>query len=71
MAPDRQPIADPPRGLPTLFVFLSVFFFFFFFNVDHFKVFIELILPLLLFYVFWPPGMWNLSSPSRDRTCVP
>ena len=69
MAPDRQPIADPPRGLPTLFVFFKCVFFFF--NVDHFKVFIELILPLLLFYVFWPPGMCNLSSPTRDRTCVP
>ena len=34
-----------------------------------FKVFIEFVTLLLLFYifVFWPGGMWDLSSPSRDR----
>ena len=28
---------------------------------------------MLLFYVlvFWPQGMWNLSSLTRDRTCIP
>ena len=35
-----------------------------------FKVFIEFVTILLLFYVlvFWPQGMWDLSSPTRDRT---
>ena len=35
-----------------------------------FKVFIEF---LLLFYVlvFWLRGMWDLSSPTRDRTRTP
>ena len=34
------------------------------------KVFIELVTTLLLFYVlvFWPRGMWDPSSPIRDRT---
>ena len=38
-----------------------------------FKVFIEFVTVLLLFYVlvFWPRGMWDLSSPNRDWTCTP
>ena len=38
-----------------------------------FKVFIELVTILLPFYVlfFWPRGMWNLSSVTRDRTRSP
>ena len=34
--------------------------------------FIELVTMLLLFYVlvFWLQGMWNLSSLTRDRTCI-
>ena len=38
-----------------------------------FKVFIESVTVLLLFYVlvFWPWGTWDLSSPTRDRTCTP
>ena len=37
------------------------------------KVFIEFITTLLLFYVlvFWPQGMWDLSSLTRDGTCIP
>ena len=34
-----------------------------------FKVFIQLVTILLLFFyilVFWPQSMWNLSSPIRD-----
>ena len=30
-----------------------------------FKVFTELVTTLLLFNVFWPQGMWDLSSPKR------
>ena len=32
-----------------------------------FKVFIELVAMLLLFYIlaFWPQGMWDLSSPNQ------
>ena len=38
-----------------------------------FKVFIEFVTILLLFYVlvFWPRGMWDLSSPTRDRARTP
>ena len=37
-----------------------------------FKVFIEFVIVLLLFYVlvFLPWGMWEHSSPTRDRTCT-
>ena len=37
------------------------------------KVFIEFVTTLLLFYVlvFWPQGMWDLSSPTRDQTLTP
>ena len=33
-----------------------------------FEVFIEFVTVLLLF-MFWPRGMYNLSSPTRDQTC--
>ena len=35
-----------------------------------FKVFIEFVTRLLLFYVlvFWPRAMWDLSSLTRDQT---
>ena len=38
-----------------------------------FKVFIEFVTVLLLFYVlvFWWRGMWDLSSPTRDWTHTP
>ena len=38
-----------------------------------FKVFIEFVTILLLFHVlvFWPRGMWDLSSLTRDWTCTP
>ena len=38
-----------------------------------FRVFIEFVTILLLFHVlvFWLRGMWDLSSPTRDRTCTP
>ena len=38
-----------------------------------FKVFIEFVTILLLFsvLVFWPRGMWDLSSLTRDRTHSP
>ena len=39
-----------------------------------FKVFIEFVTILLLFYVFlvfWPWAMWDLSSPTKGRTCTP
>ena len=47
-----------------LFIYFSIF------DVDHFKVFIEFVIILLLFYilVFWPGGMWDLGSLTRDQT---
>ena len=38
-----------------------------------FKVFTEFVTILLLFYVLglWPGAMWDLSSPTRDRTRTP
>ena len=43
-----------------------------------FKVFFEFVKILLLFYVlfffvlvFWPQGMWDISFPTGDRTCIP
>ena len=38
-----------------------------------FKVFIEFVTILLLLYVlvFLPPGMWDLSTPTRDQTWTP
>ena len=41
--------------------------------INFFKGFIEFVRILLLFYVlvFWPRGMWDLSSPTKDRTHTP
>ena len=52
--------------------FLS-FFFFFFFSVDRFLKSFEFLTILLLFYVliFWPHGMWDLSSPSDVEPTPP
>ena len=37
-----------------------------------FKVFIEFILVhnIAYFFMFWPQGMWDLSSLTRDQTCA-
>ena len=53
----------------TLFFFLKIFSL----MRTIFKVFIELVTILLLFYVlvFWPWGTWDLNSPTRDWTCTP
>ena len=53
------------------FFFLFKIFFFLMWTI--FKVFIEFVTVLLLFYVllFWPWGMWDLSSPARDWTHTP
>ena len=51
----------------------SFFFLVFFWGGPFFKVFIEFVTILLLFHVlvFWPWGMWDPSSPTRDWTCTP
>ena len=48
---------------------LKDLYFFIFLN----KVFIEFVAVLLLLhlFVFWPQGMWDPSSPTRDWTCMP
>ena len=53
-------------GLPSLSLYI--------FYVDHFlKVFISVVTLLFLFYVliFWPLGMWDVSSLTRDWTTAP
>ena len=54
------------------FNFFKVLFIYFWCG-PFFKVFIEFVTILLLFYVlvFWPWGMWDLSSPTRDWTHTP
>ena len=55
-----------------LFLFCFLLLKIFFFDVGHFfKVFIEFVTILLLFYVFWPLDIWDLSSPSRDCIRTP
>ena len=41
--------------------------------MDHFKVFIEFVTILFLFYVlfFWPRSLWDLSSLTRYWTRIP
>ena len=54
---------------PAILTLESTLFFFFFW------VFIEFVIILLLFFYdflfFWPWGMWDLRSPTRDQTCTP
>ena len=57
-----------------IFKFCSHFFKIFFLMWTIFKVFIEFITILLLFFyvlVFWTRGMWDLSSLTRDQTRTP
>ena len=51
----------------------SCFFFFSFWCGPFLKSLLSLLTVSLLFYVlvFWPWGMWQHSSPTRDRTCTP
>ena len=53
-------------SLSWLFFLNILLFFFLVWTI--FKVFIEFVAILLLFYVlvFWPQGMWDLSFPTRD-----
>ena len=63
--------------LRHLFFYLCVhevlFFKGFFWCGPFFKVFIEFVIILLLFYVlsFWPWGMWDLSSLTRSKPTLP
>ena len=63
--------SEEDKGWKEDAVFFLEFFFFLMWTI--FKVFIEFVTILLLFYVlvFWPQGMWDLSSPARDRTRTP
>ena len=58
---------------PQLGPFHTGLVFIFFFMRTIFKVFIEFVTILLPFFVlvFWLQGMWNLSSPTGDRTHNP
>ena len=44
----------------------------YFFDMGYFKVFIEFVTILLLFYVlvFWLRGMWGLSSTTKNQPCT-
>ena len=51
----------------------NVYFFLRFVLMTIFKVFIEFVTIFLPFHVlvFWPWGMWDLNSLTRDQTCTP
>ena len=61
---------SPTDRILQVFLFLKIFFFK---CGPFFKVFIEFVTTLLLFYVLasWPRGMWDPSSPTRDPTHTP
>ena len=61
-------VSDAFNSAGLFFYFFKIFFFFLMWTT--FKVFIEFVAAwLLLFYVlaFWPRGMWDLSSPTKDQ----
>ena len=49
------------------FTFFKIFFFIW----TVFKASIEFVTIFLFFLMFWLWGMWDFSSPTRDRTCTP
>ena len=53
--------------------YLKNFFKRFFLMRTMFKAFVEFVTIVFLFYVlvFWPQGIWELSSPTRDPTHTP
>ena len=55
-----------------IFISPSFFLRFFFLMWTILKFFIEFVTILLLLYVlgFWPWGIWGLTSPTRDQTCI-
>ena len=65
---NSRPVDSSPIWVMQLQQDMSYFFLSFFF-----KVFIECVTILVLFYVFifWSQGMWDRSSPTRDQTCTP
>ena len=78
LAPWKKSYDQPSRDitLPTKGCLIkSSFFLFldFFFMWTIFKVFIEFVTLLFLFYVLslWPYGIWDLSSPTSDGTNIP
>ena len=60
-------------GLQGYINFLFFFKGFFFLMWTIFTAFIKFVTILLLFYVlvFWPQGVWDLSSSTRDPTHTP
>ena len=52
----------------VMLFFFQVFFFFLIWTI--FKIFVEFVAILLLFYlfIFWSQGIWDLDSPPRDQT---
>ena len=55
--------------IPVFWILFSLFFFLMW---TVFKVFIEFVTILLASrFGFWPRGMWDLSSPTRDGTLTP
>ena len=61
------------QHIPTILSFFFFFRFFFFECGTFFKVLIEFVTILFLFsvLVFWPGGMWDLRSLTRDQTGTP
>ena len=66
---------DHRQSKHKICVFLTHLHFFFkiFLMWTIYKVFIEFVTTLLLLYAlsFWPRGMWDPSSLTRDQTCTP
>ena len=50
---------------------LYIYIYIYIFDMTIFKVFLEFTILLLLYILgFWPWGLWNFSSPTRDRTHI-
>ena len=64
----HQSLARFWEGIQFKQYFFSFSFFFLIRTI--FKVFIESVTILLLYFVFWPGGMWDLNSLTRSGTCI-
>ena len=61
--PHRSQTQTWPHRLLLLFLFLMGTIYFSLYGMSYNIA--------SFFYIFWPPGMWDLSSPTRDRTHSP
>ena len=69
---EKEPVSEHIGKWVSSITFKKGSFFKRFFYVGHFYSLYSISYNIAsVFFVFWPRGMWDLSSPTRDWTCTP